>query len=73
MTDPSTGPELEAGRSPRWVKVLGVLLLLLVLLTAVLHVTGNSLGGPGDHLGLTAGAGASSHDGAATVPWCAAW
>jgi hypothetical protein len=36
------------------VKVLGLLVLLLVLLVAVLHLTGNSLGGPGSHLGSAA-------------------
>jgi hypothetical protein len=53
MSDPP--PELRpdarppAG-TPRWVKILGVVLLLLVLLVAVLHLTGNSMG-PGSHLG----------------------
>ena len=71
MTDPSTGPTPPAGPStgtPRWVTVLGVLVLLLVLLVVVLHATGNSLGGPGDHLGLTAGAVASGDDGPAAAP-----
>jgi hypothetical protein len=35
---------------PRWVKILGVVVLVLVLLLIVLHLTGNSLGGPGSHL-----------------------
>ncbi|NEM04998.1 hypothetical protein [Geodermatophilus normandii] len=57
MTDPSAGADhTPAARqpvgTPRWVKVLGVAVLLLVLLVAVLHLTGNSLGGPGSHLGL---------------------
>ncbi len=55
MTDPSTDPTRVAGpapRMPRWVKVLGLLLLLLVVAVAVLHATGNSVGGPGDHLRL---------------------
>ena len=66
--DPSSGPVRAAGpsaRTPRWVKVLGVLLLLLVVLIAVLHVTGNSLGGPGDHVGLAA---AAAEHGPAGVP-----
>ncbi len=69
MTEPSTDPAPGAGPSsgtPRWVKVLGVLVLLLVLLVVVLHVTGNSLGGQGDHLGL--GAGASGDDVPAVAP-----
>jgi hypothetical protein len=59
MTHPSSGPARGVGaspRTPRWAKVLGVLLVLLVVLIAVLHVTGNSLGGPGDHVGLAAAA-----------------
>jgi hypothetical protein len=50
--DPDRGPEARpAAGMPRWVKVLGVLVLLVVLLVVVLHLTGNSLGGPGSHLG----------------------
>ena len=38
-------PEHEAGSgAPRWVKGFVVALLALVLLVAVLHLTGNSLG-----------------------------
>jgi hypothetical protein len=40
--------------TPRWVKVLGFLMLLLVLLVMVLHLTENSMGGPGSHLGAAA-------------------
>ena len=53
--EPAAGPVPSPARpagAPRWVKVLGVLVLLLVLLVAVLHLTGSSLGGPGSHLGL---------------------
>lgn len=49
--DPDRGPDARPAGMPRWVKVLGVLVLLLVLLVLVLHLTGNSLGGPGSHLG----------------------
>jgi hypothetical protein len=49
--DPDRGPGAQPAGMPRWVKVLGVLVLLLVLLVVVLHLTGNSLGGPGSHLG----------------------
>jgi hypothetical protein len=69
MTHPSSGPARGVGaspRTPRWAKVLGVLLVLLVVLIAVLHVTGNSLGGPGDHLGLAA---AAPVHGPAAAPW----
>ena len=56
MSEPSSDPggPADAGQragTPRWVKVLGILVVLLVLLVAVLHLTGNSLGGPGSHLG----------------------
>jgi hypothetical protein len=56
MTESSSEPQRQpdAGqpaKTPRWVWILGILVLLLVLLIAVLHLTGNSLGGPGSHLG----------------------
>ncbi|MGX5653656.1 hypothetical protein ACWKWC_02670 [Geodermatophilus nigrescens] len=35
------------------------MLLLLIVAIAVLHLTGNSLGGPGSHLGLAVLAGPS--------------
>jgi hypothetical protein len=47
----SETPE-EPYRTPRWVKVSGVLVIALVLLVVVLHLTGNSLGGPGSHMPL---------------------
>ena len=42
--------------TPRWVKVFGIIVIVLVLLFAILHLTGNSLGGPGSHR-LPGGAG----------------
>ncbi len=44
-------------------EALGVLLVLLIVLIAVLHITGNSLG---DHLGLAA---AAPVHGPAAAPW----
>ena len=35
--------------TPRWVKVFGIIVIVLVLLFGILHLTGNSLGGPGGH------------------------
>ena len=35
--------------TPRWVKLFGILVLVLVLLFVGLHLTGNSPGGPGSH------------------------
>lgn len=35
--------------TPRWVKVFGIIALVLVLMFIILHLTGNSLGGPGRH------------------------
>ncbi len=35
--------------APRWVKAMALIALVLVLLLIVLHLTGNSLGGPGSH------------------------
>jgi hypothetical protein len=34
---------------PRWVKVFGFIFLALLVVVVVMHVTGNSLGGPGSH------------------------
>ncbi len=36
--------------TPRWVKVSGMIVAVLVLLFVILHLTGNSLGGPGSHM-----------------------
>lgn len=36
--------------TPRWVKVAGIIFVGLVLLVVILHLTGNSLGGPGGHI-----------------------
>ena len=35
--------------TPRWVKVFGIVVIVLVLVLGILHLTGNSLGGPGSH------------------------
>ena len=35
---------------PGWVKVLGIIAILLVVLVVILHLTGHSLGGPGSHM-----------------------
>jgi hypothetical protein len=54
MTDP-TCPDRHDGThepitpAPRWVKVVGILAAALLLLVVILHLTGNSLGGPGSH------------------------
>jgi hypothetical protein len=57
--DRSSGPgSVPVAGTPRWVKVLGVLVLLLVLIVVVLHLTGNGPGGPGSHLGLAVAGGA---------------
>ena len=51
------GPDRDAPPpTPRWVKVSGVIALLVVLVIVVLHLTGNSLGGPGSHGGHGTGA-----------------
>ena len=39
----------DAG-TPRWVKVFGIIFIVLVLLLVILHLTGNSLGGPHGHI-----------------------
>ena len=35
--------------TPRWVKVIVIIFIVLVMLFVALHLTGNSLGGPGRH------------------------
>ena len=45
---PGAGP---SPGMPRWVKLLGIVVLVLAVLLVVLHLTGDSLGGPGSHLG----------------------
>lgn len=35
--------------TPRWVKVFGLIALVLVLLFVILHLTGRGRGGPGGH------------------------
>lgn len=55
MSQTHEGPERELAIStppptPRWVKVFAIILIVLVLLFGILHLTGNSLGGPGSHM-----------------------
>ena len=56
MADPLLHPGTGAGpdrgsnpSTPRWVKISGIIVIVLVLLFAILHLTGNSPGGPGGH------------------------
>jgi hypothetical protein len=35
--------------TPRWVKVFGIIALILVMLFIILHLTGNNFGGHGGH------------------------
>jgi len=35
---------------PRWVKVFGIILLMLVIVVIILHLTGNNLGGHIPHM-----------------------
>lgn len=39
----------SAASTPHWVKILGILAVILVLAFVVLHITGNSPFGPGGH------------------------
>ena len=50
MSQTHEGPDRESTTStppstPRWVKVSGIIAIVLVLLFVILHLTGNSLGG----------------------------
>jgi len=44
MADPPPGPGDDTG-TPRWVKVFGIIAIVLVLLFVIMHVTGGGLGG----------------------------
>ncbi len=53
MTNPPPAPGDES--TPRWVKVLGIIAIVLIVLFVILHLTGNSprghtpSGHPGEH------------------------
>lgn len=50
MSETHTKPERGSAPSlPRWVKVFGIIFIVLILVFVILHLTGNSLGF-GDHL-----------------------
>ncbi len=52
-TGDDTGVRPDRGSTtstPRWVKVFGIIAIVLILLVGILHLTGNSLGGPGRHM-----------------------
>jgi hypothetical protein len=51
MPQPRVRPDQEsAPGTTRWVKFGGIIVIALIVLMIVLHLTGNSLGGPGSHL-----------------------
>jgi hypothetical protein len=54
VTDPTRTDRHDAADepispAPRWVEGVGILAAALLLLVVILHLTGNSLGGPGNH------------------------
>lgn len=58
MTDANRYPTVRPDRrsihrtppsTPRWVKVFGIIFLILVLLVIILHLTGFGFGGHGGH------------------------
>ncbi len=50
MSHTPMGPDHQATAStPAWVKVFGMIAIVLALVIGALHLTGNSLGGPGSH------------------------
>jgi hypothetical protein len=42
-----TDPDIDPPRTPRWVKVFGILVGLLAVAFIIMHLTGNSLGSHG--------------------------
>jgi hypothetical protein len=50
MSQTHVRPDRESPPStPRWVKIFGIIALVLILLFVILHLTGNSPGGHGGH------------------------
>ena len=50
----SEGPDQRSTTgAPRWVKVFGVIALVLILLFVILHLTGRGLGGHTPHSNVT--------------------
>ena len=47
--DGAPEPRPQMGR-PRWVTAVLIAAVLLLALVVLLHLTGNSLGGPGSHM-----------------------
>jgi hypothetical protein len=48
MADPPRSPDIEPHTTPRWVKVSGIIALVVILLVVILLVTGVATG-PGGH------------------------
>jgi hypothetical protein len=44
-TDPNSDTGAEAPGTPRWVKMFGIVAVILVLLFVILHLAGRGLGG----------------------------
>jgi hypothetical protein len=51
QTDVEPDNEVQTN-TPRWVKRIGIVAILLVLLIIILHLTGNSLSNHGNHTSL---------------------
>ncbi len=50
MSQPHDGSAQESPTgTPRWVKVFGIICIVLILGLGILHLTGRSLGGPSSH------------------------
>jgi hypothetical protein len=45
MTEPLSSPEPGEPAGPRWVKVLGGVVLAVVVLVVVIHLAGGGMGG----------------------------
>ena len=49
MSQTHVGPDRESTTGPRWVKVFGIITIILTLVLIILHLTGNNLGGHNRH------------------------
>ena len=45
MADPPPYPDTKPHTTPRWVKVFGIIVIVLILLFVILHLTGGGFGG----------------------------
>ena len=53
--DTGVGPDRESTRTPRWVKVFGIIAIVVVLVFVILLLAGGGRHGPGRHRAFNGG------------------